>query len=56
MDIILWPFKLVFRLIAVIIGLAIMLIGGVLCITIIGSVIGVPLTLFGFALMVRGFF
>ncbi len=62
-----WPFvalwrlvagiiELTGRLIAVIVGLVLLLLGVLLSITIIGAIIGVPLALFGFMLMVRGFF
>jgi hypothetical protein len=49
-------FKFVFRLIAAVLGLALMIAGGVLCITIIGAAVGIPLGAFGFALMIKGFF
>ncbi|QUH25754.1 hypothetical protein [Serpentinicella alkaliphila] len=67
MNILLFPFKLVLnivelvfkltgRLIAIIIGLLLMIIGGVLCLTIVGGIVGVPLAIFGLILLVKGFF
>lgn len=49
-------FKLTGRLVAAILGLVIMIAGAALCVTIIGTVIGIPLIAFGFAMMIRGFF
>jgi hypothetical protein len=62
-----WPFvalwklvagiiELTGRLLAVIVGLVLLLVGILLSITIVGAIIGIPLALFGFMLMVRGFF
>jgi hypothetical protein len=48
--------KLTGRLIAVILGLVFMIVGAILCCTIVGVVVGIPIILFGFTLMVRGFF
>lgn len=64
---ILWPFvaiwrllatiiKLTGRLIAVILGLVFMIVGVILSTTVIGSIIGIPLVIFGALLIVRGFF
>jgi hypothetical protein len=64
---ILWPFiaawkllaaivELTGRLIAAILGLALLIVGIVLSLTIIGAIVGIPLAIFGFMLMVRGFF
>jgi hypothetical protein len=63
----LWPFKALWdllaliikltgRLVAAVIGLAIMVAGFVLTITVIASPIGIPMMVFGFLLMVRGIF
>lgn len=63
----LWPFKALWdflaliikltgRLMAAIIGLAIMIVGFVLTITVIASPIVIPLMVFGFLLIIRGFF
>lgn len=48
--------KLTGRILAVILGLIIMIVGIVLCCTMVGMVIGIPILVFGFLLMVRGFF
>jgi hypothetical protein len=48
--------KLVGRLIASILGLVFLVVGVVLCATVIGAIVGVPLAVFGFLLMVRGIF
>lgn len=48
--------KLTGRLIAVILGLVLMIAGAILCCTVIGAVVGIPIIIFGFTLMVRGFF
>lgn len=57
----LWEFvglilKLCGRLVAAVIGLALMIAGLALCVTIVGAIVGVPLIVTGFALMIRGFF
>jgi hypothetical protein len=44
------------RLVAVVLGLALMLVGGVLTLTVIGAIVGIPLLIFGFLLVLRGFF
>jgi hypothetical protein len=63
----LWPFVALWRLIAgileltgrllgIILGLVLVIVGFVLSLTIIGAVVGIPLMLFGLLLMVRGLF
>jgi len=63
----LWPFwaiwrlitfivELTGRLVAVVLGLVMMIIGALVSLTVIGAVIGVPLILIGFLLVLRGFF
>ncbi|MFN8445853.1 MAG: hypothetical protein U0175_33995 [Caldilineaceae bacterium] len=63
----LWPFyvvaqlvtgilKLTGRLLAAIIGFVLLVVGGVLCLTIIGAILGIPLMIFGLMLMVRAIF
>ena len=51
----LWPFALILRLVAAVVGLALMIAGGVLCMLIITLPIGIPLATFGFMLMLKGF-
>ena len=63
----LWPFVVLWRLIAfivgvtgrllaVVLGLVLMITGAVLSATIIGAVIGIPLLLVGFMLTLKGIF
>ena len=63
----LWPFvalwKLVAgiitltgRLVAAILGLVLMIVGLIVSLTLIGAIVGVPLIIFGFLLILRGFF
>ena len=51
-----WVVKLTGRLIAIILGFAMIVIGAVLCITVILLPLGVPLIIFGFLLALRGLF
>ncbi len=44
------------RLVAAILGLVFMIVGVVLTVTIVGAVVGIPLIVFGFLLILRGFF
>lgn len=66
MRFILWPFKAIFnlvtgivkmtgRLIAMILGLVFLILGGVISLTVVGAVIGIPIAVFGLLLVVRGF-
>ncbi len=48
--------KLTGRLAGVMIGLALMIAGIVLCFTVIGLPVGLPLIILGFSLMLRGIF
>lgn len=67
MTILLFPFKLAWdlaafilqttgRLMAILFGVVLMIVGVVISLTIIGMIIGIPLLLFGFALVIRGLF
>jgi hypothetical protein len=67
LGILLLPFKLVWgvltwvlnlsgRFIAILIGLVSMVVGVLLTITIIGGIVGIPLFIFGFMLILRGLF
>jgi hypothetical protein len=67
LSLLLWPFKLVWRLaalileltgrlIAVALGLVLMIIGVVASLTVVGTVVGIPLIIFGFLLVIRGMF
>lgn len=63
----LWPFvalwdllagiiKVTGRLIAMLLGLVLMIVGVALTLTVVGAIVGVPLLIFGFTLAVRGLF
>lgn len=63
----LWPFvalwKLVAgivtatgRLVAAVLGLVLMIVGVVISLTIVGAIVGIPLIIFGFLLILRGLF
>ncbi len=64
---ILWPFvalwklvtgilKLTGRLVAVVLGAVLMIVGVAVSLTVIGAIVGVPLAILGFMLTVRGLF
>jgi hypothetical protein len=64
---ILWPFialwkllagliALTGRLVAVILGAALMLVGGLVSLTVVGAVIGIPLAALGLLIILRGLF
>ena len=64
---ILWPFvalwrllalfiEITGRLVAAILGLVLMIVGVLVSLTVIGLIVGIPLIVFGFLLVVRGFF
>lgn len=66
-PLLLWPFwalwrllafiiGLTGRLVAVILGFALMIIGAILIVTIVALPIGVPVVIFGFLLVLRGIF
>ena len=55
-DLITWILQLTGRMVAAILGLVFMIVGAILTITVIGAVVGIPLIIFGFALMVRSIF
>ncbi len=63
----LWPFKAIWdllafilnltgRLIAAVLGLALMIVGGILTITLFAAPIGIPVIIFGFLLLIRSIF
>ena len=67
MSLLLFPFKLAWngtalifnltgRLLALILGLVFIALGVVLCATVVGAVIGIPLAFFGGAMVLRGLF
>ncbi len=66
-PVIFWPFvaiwsliglilKMTGRLVAAILGFVLMIVGAVLCLTVVGAIVGIPLAIFGFTMMIRGFF
>ncbi|GAB4479410.1 MAG: hypothetical protein Kow00124_25010 [Anaerolineae bacterium] len=66
-PLLLWPFwavwrllallvELTGRLVAVLLGLALMIAGVVLSITVVGAVVGIPLAVLGLLLMIAGLF
>lgn len=44
------------RLVAVIIGVLLIIVGIILTVTVVGAILGVPLIILGFLLVLRGFF
>lgn len=63
----LWPFMAIWNLVAfilrltgrlgaIILGLVLMVVGVALTLTIIGAVVGIPLIILGFSLVMRGLF
>jgi hypothetical protein len=66
-NILVWPFKALWeltafilqaggRLLAVVLGGVFMLVGALISLTVVGAAIGIPMALFGFALVLRGLF
>jgi hypothetical protein len=63
----LWPFaalwrlttlvlELTGRLIVIVLGVVAMILGVIVCLTVVGAVVGIPLILFGLVLVARGLF
>ncbi|HQE91347.1 MAG TPA: hypothetical protein PLH19_06825 [Anaerolineae bacterium] len=55
-DLISWILQLTGRLVAIILGLVFMIIGVLLTVTLIGAIVGIPLIIFGFLLLIRSLF
>jgi hypothetical protein len=55
-NLITWILQLTGRLVAGVLGLVFMIVGAILTVTVVGAVVGIPLIIFGFALMVRSIF
>ncbi len=64
---ILWPFialwkflaliiEMTGRLVGAILGCVLMLVGVILCLTIIGAIVGLPMLIIGFLLLIRSIF
>jgi hypothetical protein len=51
-----WIVELTGRLVAVILGAVFMIVGAIVSVTIIGAVIGIPLGILGFMMVLRGLF
>lgn len=62
-----WPFVALWRLLAfileltgrvvgVVVGLVLLIVGIVISLTVVGAIIGIPLAIFGLMLMIRGIF
>jgi len=65
--VLIWPFKMVWnllafilnltgRFVAILIGLVLVLIGVAISVTIVGAILGIPMIVFGGALILRGLF
>jgi hypothetical protein len=44
------------RLVAVVLGFVFILVGFIISLTVIGAIVGIPLLIFGFMLLIRGLF
>ena len=64
---ILWPFVAIWRLltfileitgrlVAILLGCVLMFVGVIVSLTVVGAIVGVPIALFGFLLVMRGLF
>jgi hypothetical protein len=53
-NLVIWIVSLTGRLVAVLLGLALLIVGGILILPVITAPIGIPLALFGLLLMVKG--
>lgn len=51
-----WIFGLTGRLLAVLLGFVLLVLGLLLTLTVIGAILGIPMLIVGFALVVRGLF
>jgi len=67
LSILTWPFVALWRLLAlildltgrllsIVLGVVLMIVGVIVSLTVIGAVVGIPILLFGFLLVVRGLF
>jgi hypothetical protein len=66
-PLLLWPFWAIWRLVtlilemtgrlvAVVLGLVLLIVGVLLTVTVVGAIVGIPLGIFGFLLLLRGIF
>ncbi len=55
-NLVIWVINLTGRFVAILIGLVLLLLGVALSATVIGAIIGIPMAVFGGALLLRGLF
>jgi hypothetical protein len=55
-NLVAWILQLTGRLVAAILGLVFMIVGAIVTVTVVGAVIGIPMIIFGFLLMLRSIF
>jgi hypothetical protein len=55
-DLLTFILRLTGRLVAVVVGLVLMIGGAALTATVVGAPVGIPVAIFGFLLVIRGFF
>jgi hypothetical protein len=51
-----WILEITGRLVAIILGCVLLIVGVVVSLTIVGAIVGIPIALFGFLLVMRGLF
>jgi hypothetical protein len=51
-----WPFRVLSRLVSLIVGFVFIVVGIVLSLTIIGAIVGIPLAIIGLLMVLRGIF
>ena len=51
-----WILEITGRLVAILLGCVFMIVGVIVSLTIVGAVVGVPIAIFGFLLVMRGLF
>lgn len=67
MRVLTWPFRMIFafvgllfgmigRLLSAILGLVFLLVGIIICFTLVGAIVGIPMSILGAALFIRSFF
>lgn len=53
-NLVVWIVSLTGRLVAVMLGLAFLIVGAILTVTVIGAILGIPMIIFGLLLVIRG--
>ena len=51
-----WILEITGRLVAILLGCVFMIVGVIVSLTIVGAIVGVPIAIFGFLLVMRGLF